>query len=111
MPPASGAKVTKLSSSERVISGRQRHRRMCTLVAGAAAPAAIRHISARGAFLETNARPALGMAVELQHPQAGAVQGMVSGIGSDGISIAFVIDARAVAFALATITAGMSRAA
>lgn len=84
---------------------------MCTLVGAAAAPAAIRNISARGAFLETNQRPALGTPVELRHPVAGTISAQVSALAADGIAIAFAVNGRAVAFALAAIAADMSRPA
>ncbi len=91
---------------------RWRQRRMCVLVAGAApAPAAIRAISARGAFLETNQRLPLGSRVELSHPDAGTIVGEVSAVARDGIGVAFACDARAVAFALAAIASDMSRPA
>ena len=86
-----------------------RQRRMCLLLGDAPAPAAIREISARGAFLETNQRPPLGSRIELRHPVAGTIAGQVSALAADGISVAFTLDARAVAFALAAIAADMSR--
>lgn len=86
-----------------------RQRRMCLVVGATAAPAAIRDICARGAFLETNQRPPLGTALELRHPEAGSIRGRVSALAADGISIAFNLDSRAVAFALAAIAADMSR--
>lgn len=89
---------------------RWRQRRMCVLVAGTApAPAAIRDISARGAFLETNQRLPLGSGVELRHPEAGTIAGEVSAVARDGIEVAFACDAKAVAFALAAIASDMSR--
>ena len=84
---------------------------MCTLVGATAAPAAIRDISARGAFLETNQRPALGTSVELRHPVAGAINAQVGALATDGIGIVFPVNGRAVAFALAAIAADMSRPA
>jgi hypothetical protein len=88
-----------------------RRRRMCVLVAGKAAPAALRTVSARGAFLETNVRPAPGSRVELHHPEAGAIEGMVEAIGADGIRIGFACTEHSVAFALAAIAADMSKPA
>ena len=90
---------------------RWRQRRMCVLVSesSAPAPAAIREISARGAFLETNQRPPLGSRVELSHPEAGSICGEIRSIASDGLAIAFECDIRAVAFALAAIASDMSR--
>ena len=90
---------------------RWRRRRMCLLIADAPAPAALREISARGAFLETNARPPLGASVELRHPDAGTIEATVRALADDGVGIAFVYGARSVAFALAAIAADMSRPA
>ena len=91
---------------------RWRQRRMCVLVAGTApAPAAIRDISARGAFLETNQRLPLGSRVELRHPEAGTISAEVSTVARDGIGVAFDCDMKAVAFALAAIASDMSRPA
>ena len=84
---------------------------MCVLIADLPVPAALRDISASGAFLETNARPPLGMDVELHHPEAGAIAGVVQAISGDGIKIAFDCGEASVAFALAAITADMSRPA
>jgi len=85
-----------------------RRRRMCVLVAGEAAPAALRSVSARGAVLETNVRPAPGSQIELHHPEAGAIEGLVDAIGTDGIYVAFACTEHSVAFALAAIAADMS---
>ena len=84
---------------------------MCVLIAELPVPAALREISATGAFLETNARPALGSDVELHHPEAGAISGVVQGVSGDGIKIGFNCGEQSVAFALAAITADMSRPA
>lgn len=91
------------------MASRWRRRRMCLLLADAPSPAALRTVSGNGAFLETNARPPLGRAVELHHPEAGAIRAHVVGLASDGIALAFVADESAIAFALAAITADMSR--
>jgi hypothetical protein len=90
---------------------RWRRRRMCVLIAGTPAPAALRDVSASGAFLETNARPELGAKVELRHPDAGTIRGEVKSLADDGIGIAFECGERSVAFALAAIAADMSRPA
>lgn len=90
---------------------RWRRRRMCVLIAEHPAPAALRDVSAAGAFLETNARPPLGTSVELHHPEAGAIAAEVRGLADDGISIGFSCGERSVAFALAAIAADMSRPA
>jgi hypothetical protein len=84
---------------------------MCVLIAELPVPAALREISATGAFLETNARPPVGADVELHHPEAGAIAAVVQGVACDGISIAFKCGEQSVAFALAAITADMSRPA
>ena len=56
------------------MASRWRRRRMCVLIADASgARPRLRDVSATGAFLETNARPALGASVELHHPEAGAI--------------------------------------
>ena len=88
---------------------RWRRRRMCLLIAGAPAPAALRSISALGAFLETNVRPALGESVELRHPEAGAIDATVCSLAPDGVELAFPFGEASVAFALAAIAADMSR--
>lgn len=81
---------------------------MCVLIGDRPAPAALREVSATGAFLETNARPALGRTVELHHPEAGAIAGVVRSLSHDGVAIGFDCGERSVAFALAAIAADMS---
>ena len=107
-------------SAVRIHNGRSsmaspwRRRRMCVLVAGGAAPAApaaLREISATGAFLETGVRPGLGDQVELRHPDAGTITGRVRALAEDGIAIAFACGEASVAFALAAIAADMSKPA
>jgi hypothetical protein len=93
------------------MASRWRRRRMCVLIGERPAPAALRDVSATGAFLETNARPALGRRVELHHPEAGAIAGIVCSLSPDGIAIGFDCGERSVAFALAAIAADMSRPA
>ena len=93
------------------MASRWRRRRMCVLIADAPCPAALRQVSAAGAFLETNARPLLGASVELHHPEAGAIEAEVSSLTPDGIGLAFIATERSVAFALAAIAADMSRPA
>ena len=88
---------------------RWRRRRMCILVAGGPSPAGLRSISASGAFLETNARPALGDCVELRHPEAGAIEATVRSLAPDGIELGFPVGEASVAFALAAIAADMTR--
>jgi len=83
---------------------------MCVLVSGEhPAPGALREVSAMGAFLETNARPALGTYVELRHPEAGAIGATVKSLTPDGVGLAFACGETSVAFALAAIAADMSR--
>ena len=84
---------------------------MCVLIDERPAPAALRDVSATGAVLETNARPALGRRVELHHPDAGAIFGTVRSVGADGVTIGFECGERSVGFALAAIAADMSRPA
>lgn len=103
--------MDQVKEQRRSMTSPWRQRRMCTLVGATTSPATIRDISARGAFLETNQRPALGMVVELRHPMAGAISAQVSALAADGVAIAFSVNARAVAFALAAIAADMSRPA
>ncbi|WP_395611818.1 hypothetical protein [Allosphingosinicella sp.] len=93
------------------MASRWRRRRMCVLIADNPSPAALRQVSAAGAFLETNARPTLGASVELHHPDAGAIEAEVSSLAHDGIGLAFRTSERSVAFALAAIAADMSRPA
>jgi hypothetical protein len=90
------------------MASRWRRRRMCVLIADLPVPAALRDVSATGAFLETNARPALGSAVELHHPEAGAIAATVRAQSSAGIEIAFDCGEQSVAFALAAIISDMS---
>jgi hypothetical protein len=99
-----------LIGSEKAMASRWRRRRMCVLVADTASPAALREVTARGAFLETNARPPLGASVELRHPEAGSIQATVYAVAFDGIRIGFACSEASVAFAVAAIAADMSRA-
>ncbi len=93
------------------MASRWRRRRMCVLIADNPCPAALRQVSAAGAFLETNARPELGASVELHHPEAGAIEAKVSSLAHDGVGLAFRTSERSVAVALAAIAADMSRPA
>ena len=97
--------------SAAAMASRWRRRPMCVLIADLPVQAALRDVSATGAFLETNARPPLGSGVELHHPEAGAISGTVPTLADDGIGIGFVCDEHSVAFALAAIAADMSRPA
>ena len=91
------------------MASRWRRRRMCTLVAATAAPAALRAVSASGAFLETNVRPALGETVELRHPEAGAIAGVVRSLAPDGIELGFAFGEESGAFARAAHAAAKGR--
>lgn len=82
---------------------------MCVLSFGGTHAASLRTVSASGAFLETNARPALGQSVELRHPDAGAIGGTVDALHADGIALRFDGSEVAVAFAMSAIAADMSR--
>jgi hypothetical protein len=93
------------------MASRWRRRRMCVLVAGTPAPAALHEISATAAFLETNARPALGSRVELHHPEAGIIEGVVAAVSADGVRLAFPCSEKSTGFALAAIAADMSKPA
>jgi hypothetical protein len=102
--------TAKIGESTRMAS-RWRRRRMCLLVCDGASPAALREISATSAFVETNARPALGSRVALHHPEAGAIDGVVSALAPDGLRLAFPVSEQSAAFALAAIVADMSKPA
>lgn len=93
----------------KTMASRWRRRRMCVLIGESPAPAALRDVSATGAFLETNVRLPIGRSVELHHPEAGAIAGVVRSVAQDGMAIGFACSERSVAFALAAIAADMSR--
>ena len=86
-----------------------RRRRMCLLIADCPAPAALREVSAAGAFLETRAELRLGARVELRHPEAGAIHAEIRSITQEGVGIRFDFGEASVAFALAAIAADMTR--
>ncbi len=86
-------------------ANRWRQRRMCALVTTEVAPGCLRSVSARGAFLETNARPTLGGHATLHHPDAGAIDAIIVGHDADGVRLAFDYDADSVGFALGVIAA------
>jgi hypothetical protein len=86
-----------------------RRRRMCLLVGDRPAPAALREVSAAGAFLETHADLKLGTQVELRHPEAGVIHAQVRSVTAEGVGISFDFGEASVAFALAAIAADMSR--
>ncbi len=91
-----------------LMATRWRRRCLCLLVTDSPVPARLRDVSARGAFLETHARPALGSQVELRHPEAGTIFGRVRSAATDGVAIDFDPGAEAMAFALAAIAADMT---
>ncbi len=82
-----------------------RRRRMCVLAARTPVPGALRDLSARGAFFETNGRPAIGEAVALHHPVAGVIDATVAAHDRDGVHLRFTFDAASVAFNLAVLAA------
>ena len=95
--------------SATAMASRYRRRRMCVLIHDLPVPAALRDVCATGAFLETNARVPLGTEVELHHPEAGAISGIVRSVSTGGVQVSFRCNEQSVAFALAAITADMSR--
>lgn len=103
--------ATRSRTGQSTMASRWRRRRMCVLIVDHPAPAALREVSATGAFLETNVRPGIGSRIELHHPEAGAISGLVCSLAHDGIGIGFDCGERSVAFALAAIAADMSRPA
>ena len=104
-----GARRQFISAS--AMASRWRRRPMCVLITDLPLPAALREVSATGAFLETTAKPAVGTGVELHHPEAGAIRGTVRAVAGDGVQIAFDCTEHSVAFALAAIAADMSHPA
>jgi hypothetical protein len=90
------------------MASRWRRRRMCVLIGDVPSPAGLRDISARGAFVETRIRPAIGTEVELRHPEAGAIAATVQGLTADGVRLSFACGEASVAFALAAIAADMT---
>lgn len=84
---------------------------MCVLISDGAGPAALREVSATGAFLETTMRPAIGSAVELHHPEAGTIGATVEAVSEGGIRVGFACGEQSVAFAIAAIACDMSRPA
>lgn len=93
------------------MASRWRRRPLCVLVVEEESPAALRHLSGAGAFLQTSARPPLGTAVTLRHPEAGPVDGHVIGVQKDGIALRFAPGPSSIAWAMTAIAADMSRPA
>lgn len=92
------------------MASRWRRRRMCLLIGERPAPAALIEVSGRGARLATTLCPAPGARVALHHPEAGAIAASVIGGDASDLRLAFDEGAASVAFALAAVTADMSRA-
>lgn len=84
-------------------------RRTRVVVLGDDAAATMRRVSATAIDLVTDARPPIGEAVELRHPEAGTVEGRVVAHAADGVSLRLSGNETAVAFAVAAIAADMSR--
>lgn len=92
------------------MASRWRRKRVCELIAeGQVRKVALRDISGSGARLDTRHAPTLGSRVELRHPYAGSITGMVCAIGKDEVRISFDERESAVAFALGAIAADMTR--
>ena len=100
-----------VQTGREVMTTRWRSRRLCELVGSESTAAAIRDVSARGAVLQTDQRPPIGSTVQLRHPHAGDISAIVSSHLGDGLGIDFALGSRSAAFALAAITADMSRPA
>lgn len=94
--------------SETAMVSRWRRRRMCVLIDERPAPAGLRDVSSTGAFLETVVRPELGRSVELHHPEAGAIEGVVESHEQSGIRLSFPCTDRSMAFAVAAIVSDMT---
>ncbi len=103
--------VRRRVPGEIAMATRWRRRVDCVLIVDRPVPASLCKVSGVGAEVETSARPPLGHAIELHHPEAGAIRGAVAGHIPGGLALAFDRGASSVAFALAVITADMSRPA
>ncbi len=78
--------------------------RLCLLIwSNGPAAGRLRDISADGTFIETDARPAIGDVVLLEHPEAGTIQAQVMRLARDGIGLSFASEAQGVHFAMAAI--------
>jgi len=86
--------------------------RFCTLhVAGMEIGAALRDVSAAGAFIETDHVFHIDEPVILSHPLAGTIRARVVRVGRDGAALRFTAGEDAATFALASLCAGMTSAA
>jgi hypothetical protein len=86
--------------------------RFCTLhAAGVDVSAALRDVSAAGAFIETDHPLHIDEAVVLSHPLAGAIRARVVRVARDGAALRFLAGEDAATFALASLCAGMTSAA
>jgi PilZ domain len=68
----------------------------------------LRDISATGAFLETNHRPALGSPAMMSHPLAGEHGCSIVRHALDGVGLSFDLGENSVRFALTVISAEMA---
>ncbi len=83
--------------------------RFCKLHAdGMDISAAMRDISAAGAFVETDHPLDIDQQVMLSHPLAGVIRARVVRVGRDGAAVRFVVGEDAATFALASLCAGMT---
>lgn len=90
---------------------RFRSHRLCQIIAGRRRDSArLREISATGAALDTNARPPLGEAVWLRHPEAGEIAARVTRHTLEGVSISFDLDDKSVSFAVLALATDMTEA-
>ena len=86
--------------------------RFCKLhVAGVDISAALRDVSAAGAFIEIDHALHIDEWVVLSHPVAGAIRARVVRVGRDGAAVRFVLGEDAATFALASLCAGMTSVA
>ena len=97
--------------AKNAMATRWRRRQSCVLVGQPDAPAGMKSLSGNGIVLQTDARPAIGDAVALRHPEAGTITGLVHAHHQDWIALSLDGGEQAVAFAVAAIVADMSRPA
>lgn len=92
------------------MASRWRRRPICLLIGERPAAAALIEVSGRGARLATTLCLAPGARVSLHHPEAGAIAASVIGGDASNLKLAFDEGIESVAFALAAVTADMTRA-